>query len=795
MAGGPAVHVQANARSPATEPAADIEFAANDQWLPFAHQQKQQKQQLRQRQGQGRAQEVAFAPYRPPAGAPPVKPLQTKRSWLSTLLFVFYMCSLIAYISIRVWDIVRLIKRGDGTTGYSKKEIAVMEKTGSKFPNQWYSLAILVVELIGASALVPYAFANTRHTLPVPEEPNEKRTWEQFGSRTEFDVFVIVPCYKESWKTLKRTLMCAMFARVPPGCRKHIIVGNDGWNVTNNPNCQSRSAKLEKLEADMRRVYPGRQEWFYKIWESQRTKKRTDASGKEIGGIAGNAKSFNLNHAIKRVIPRVMQHYHADRCRPVDEPTLHDVHPELLHKSVVVIFDVDMAVRNLPNESLNESGLRPPANGDGMGFFCKILRVLEDNNLDLVLSPQYFTNILPFADAFNHLNPQFWEYILPGLQPLGYVACTGTNMGLRLSMLHRHSPVTGVLASEGAVGGFAKGQSDESARYENAMHGPFPTYSVTEDYALSLELRKAQVKGTYIAEYLVKGEAPDGIVAVDIQRGRWTEGHWQIFFSLRNPIFSPFKLGFWGTIYYNYGTWAYLCNIITLWVYAFVPLLATFGIGPVFFSEPFRYAVVVFMLSSMAVQYYCREAPHFFGMWRANMSNVLLAWTYTKAIVRAALRFKAEFATHTEDLSVEEDELEPNPPMDEPQSRNLVSEHVKDIGGQLVFFTLLALVSLTTIGACIVKLTQVPAGKEHSIFVLPAAWAVYNLVGPLLFFCASMCKKTRSLEMCIYILSAVHTISGLVALVTVIFVQSSISIGQVPEDSPSPSPSPAPVSP
>lgn len=46
-----------------------------------------------------------------------------------------------------------------------------------------------------------------------------------------FDVFILVPCYKESWATIKRTLMCAMFARVPPGCRKHIILGNDGHDV------------------------------------------------------------------------------------------------------------------------------------------------------------------------------------------------------------------------------------------------------------------------------------------------------------------------------------------------------------------------------------------------------------------------------------------------------------------------------------------------------------------------------------------------------------------------------------
>jgi hypothetical protein len=57
--------------------------------------------------------------------------------------------------------------------------------------------------------------------------------------------------------------------------------------------------------------------------------------------------------------------------------------------------------------------------------YLQVLRVLEDDRFDLVLTPQYFTNVEPYADAFNHLNPQFWQYILPGLTHLGYVACTG----------------------------------------------------------------------------------------------------------------------------------------------------------------------------------------------------------------------------------------------------------------------------------------------------------------------------------------------------------------------------------
>lgn len=45
---------------------------------------------------------------------------------------------------------------------------------------------------------------------------------------------------------------------------------------------------------------PGRAEWFYKIHESRRIKKRQNAQDQNLegknAGIAGNAKSLNLNY-------------------------------------------------------------------------------------------------------------------------------------------------------------------------------------------------------------------------------------------------------------------------------------------------------------------------------------------------------------------------------------------------------------------------------------------------------------------------------------------------------------------
>ena len=58
--------------------------------------------------------------------------------------------------------------------------------------------------------------------------------------------------------------------------------------------------------------------------------------------------------------------------------------------------------------------------------------------------------------------------------------------------------------------------------------GWFPEYTITEDYALSMELKAAGFKGRYLPEYLAVGEAPDEIRDVMRQRSRWCKGHMQV---------------------------------------------------------------------------------------------------------------------------------------------------------------------------------------------------------------------------------------------------------------------------
>jgi hypothetical protein len=48
---------------------------------------------------------------------------------------------------------------------------------------------------------------------------------------------------------------------------------------------------------------------------------------------------------------------------------------------------------------------------------------------------QSFHNVDAAADIWNHVNPQFWQYVLPGCDALGYIGCTGTNVCIRARCL------------------------------------------------------------------------------------------------------------------------------------------------------------------------------------------------------------------------------------------------------------------------------------------------------------------------------------------------------------------------
>ena len=57
--------------------------------------------------------------------------------------------------------------------------------------------------------------------------------------------------------------------------------------------------------------------------------------------------------------------------------------------------------------------------------------------------------------------------------------------------------------------------------------GGVPPWTLTEDFALGMELKKAGWNCRYVQEYLAIGEAPDQVRNIYQQRSRWCKGHFQ----------------------------------------------------------------------------------------------------------------------------------------------------------------------------------------------------------------------------------------------------------------------------
>ena len=125
-----------------------------------------------------------------------------------------------------------------------------------------------------------------------------------------------------------------------------------------------------------------------------------------------------------------------------------------------------------------------------MDFFTKMIPLFDaGDDIGMILSPQCFHNVNVGADIFNHCNINFWEYAQHGYDAFGFNSCTGTNFLTR------------------------------SVAFEQA--GWSPEYTLTEDYALGMELTKRKWHCRYVEEYLAIGEAPEQVRNCFQQRSRW----------------------------------------------------------------------------------------------------------------------------------------------------------------------------------------------------------------------------------------------------------------------------------
>jgi cellulose synthase/poly-beta-1,6-N-acetylglucosamine synthase-like glycosyltransferase len=253
-------------------------------------------------------------------------------------------------------------------------------------------------------------------------------------------------------------------------------------------------------------------------------------------------------------------------------------------------------------------------------FFLKTLPYFDaGDDVGMVLSPQCFHNLNLHEDIFNHSNIHFWEYMQPGYDALGFISCTGTNFLVRAQAIQE-------------VGGS-------------------PTYTMTEDYALGMEMKKFGWHCRYVQEYLAIGEAPHEVRNMYQQRSRWTKGHFQIMFNPKvSPLFQT-KLSPYMRMMYCSGVWSYMVAAISTPTFIIIPLVTIWiGVFPLNIDGRSPHwialAMTIYSAATMCVQYYVRHPNHMEALWFANVANQLLWWTYIKACWRA-LTAKLCFSTIT----------------------------------------------------------------------------------------------------------------------------------------------------
>jgi len=243
-------------------------------------------------------------------------------------------------------------------------------------------------------------------------------------------------------------------------------------------------------------------------------------------------------------------------------------------------------------------------------FFSKTVPLLDGGeDVAMILTPQAFSNLNHNGDIFNHANVHFWDYTQPGYDAIGLISCTGTNFLLR------------------------------AKAFQHA--GWFPEWTLTEDFALGIELKRRNWQCRYVDEYLALGEAPDEIRNCFQQRSRWAKGHFQLFSNpKRNPTFGKGAEGLSPLMRWMYGSVAlsYFSAFIGTPLLMLVPLVTVwFGVFPIVINVWCAIAVTVYYPCTMLVMYYTRSFGHLKSMWFAAVANSILWWAFLKAMYRATI--------------------------------------------------------------------------------------------------------------------------------------------------------------
>jgi len=146
-------------------------------------------------------------------------------------------------------------------------------------------------------------------------------------------------------------------------------------------------------------------------------------------------------------------------------------------------------------------------------FLSRALTLFREDDVGIVQTPQHFINPDPIqanlqaTDAWPDEQRYFFDVLMAAKDAWGTAFCCGTSSVIRFAAL--------------------------------ARAGGFPTESVTEDYLLTLRLKRNGYRTVYLNERLSLGLAPEGLQEYVTQRSRWCLG----FIQIIRGADGPFKLG------------------------------------------------------------------------------------------------------------------------------------------------------------------------------------------------------------------------------------------------------------
>ena len=189
-------------------------------------------------------------------------------------------------------------------------------------------------------------------------------------------------------------------------------------------------------------------------------------------------------------------------------------------------------------------------------FLTETVGIFEDPEVALVQTIQHFYNPDPFQrnlflqDVLENEQELFFKVIMPGRDRYNATFWTGTGAVLRRSALEQ---IGGVLID-----------------------------TITEDFHTSLELHAKGWRSVHLNRALSAGLAPEGYGAYLMQRIRWTQGMFQVWWNA-NPLFHPGlklnqRLAHFACVYYFFfgmGRVVFFAAPLTFLLFGLIPLRAT----------------------------------------------------------------------------------------------------------------------------------------------------------------------------------------------------------------------------